>query len=88
MHKIMSTHRKIEKEFSRFSKQNFQKPSKCRNTGEIQFYIQELTRIIEQFRSKFNYVPNGAYSLLDQYNQKHKSLVFAEFKRIYSPEPW
>ncbi|MEO1054439.1 MAG: hypothetical protein AAFX87_27625 [Bacteroidota bacterium] len=75
--------KRIDKEFSKFTKRNFEAPKKCRNIDQIRFYVRELSIQIDEFKSKFNYVPNNAYTLLSQYNALQNQMVFADFKNRY-----
>jgi len=76
--------KKIEMEFHRFTRMNFESPTECRSLGQLQYYIHELSDKIKELKSAFNYVPNHAYVLLNQYNQKQNRLIFSNFQEIYS----
>ena len=82
---IMSEFEKkhIELELKDFTARNFVRPSECRNLDQIRFYIRELCMKIEDYKKRFNYVPNTAYALLSQYNSKQKSLLYREFIQNY-----
>ena len=73
----------LEKELKAFTSRNFEKPSSCRNLGQIRFYIGELCLKIEEYKKRFNYVPNGAYALLAQYNSRQNSMLHKDFNRTY-----
>ncbi|MCK6618307.1 MAG: hypothetical protein L6Q51_11765 [Cyclobacteriaceae bacterium] len=75
--------RKLELELRSFTSRNFERPSECRNLDQIRFYVQELCTKIEEYRDRFNYVPNWAYSLLAQYNAKQNFMIHTEFRNIY-----
>jgi hypothetical protein len=75
--------RKLEVELKSFTSRNFEKPSVCRNSTQIRFYIQELCSKIEEYKSRFNYVPNWAYGLLAQYNARQNDFVYGDFKNTY-----
>lgn len=82
----MSTYEKkqIDKEFSSFTAMNFEKPNRCKSLGQLRYYVQELTRKINELRKRFNYVPDRAFILLTEYNQKLNSLVFKNYQEVYS----
>lgn len=82
---IMSEFEKkhLELELKQFTSRNFVRPAECRNLDQIRFYIQELCLKIEDYRKRFNYVPNAAYTLLSQYNSRQNSLIYRDFSRNY-----
>jgi hypothetical protein len=73
----------IEQEFEKFTMKNFESPKSCKNLDQIRFYVQELSSKMEEFKNRFNYVPNSAYSLLTQYNTIQNRMVFVNFKNSY-----
>lgn len=75
--------KRIDREFQIFTSRNFENPKRCKNLDQIRFYVQELSSKMEEFKSRFNYVPSNAYTLLTQYNQIQNKMVFAEFKNAY-----
>lgn len=76
--------KQLEKDFKRFTSKHFESPSKCKNLGQIQFYVKELTTKISEYRNQFNYVPDHAYVLLHDYNASQNKLIFRNFKQLYS----
>ena len=82
----MSTYekKKIDKEFIQFTSMNFEKPGKCKSLGQLQYYVQELSRKIKELKARFNYVPDRAFELLTAYNQKLNSLIFKNYQEVYS----
>jgi len=75
--------KRIDREFELFTARNFEKPKRCKNLGQIQYYLIELANKVEDFKCKFNYVPNSAYQLLAQYNARQNSILYKEFKNTY-----
>ncbi|MGC1240805.1 MAG: hypothetical protein WA874_04410 [Chryseosolibacter sp.] len=73
----------LELELKKFTARNFVRPSDCRNLDQIRFYIRELCEKIEDYRRRFNYVPNAAYSLLSQYNSRQNSILYQDFISNY-----
>lgn len=73
----------LESDLKKFTDRNFESPSKCKNPEQIRFYVQELCTKIQEYESKFNYVPNWAYSLLSQYNQVQNQMVHIDFRNTY-----
>ncbi len=74
---------KIESDLKKFTDRNFESPHKCKNPEQIRFYVRELCTKIEEYESKFNYVPNWAYSLLSQYTQVQNQMVYIDFRNTY-----
>jgi len=75
--------RRIDREFQLFTVQNFEKPKKCKNIDQVRFYVNELAEKMEDFKQRFNYVPNNAYKLLAEYNALQNAMVFEHFKNTY-----
>jgi hypothetical protein len=76
--------KKVEMEFKNFTHRNFEKPSNCRNAAQISFYVRELCIKIEEYEKRFNYVPEWAYALLNQYTTVQNSFVHTEFVKCYA----
>ncbi|NOS92954.1 MAG: hypothetical protein HOP30_13605 [Cyclobacteriaceae bacterium] len=76
--------RKLEMELKNFTSKNFEKPSDCRNAAQIRFYVRELCNKIEEYETRFNYVPAWAYSLLSQYTAVQNRMVHIEFVKTYA----
>ncbi|HNP17109.1 MAG TPA: hypothetical protein PKL31_01640 [Fulvivirga sp.] len=75
--------KRLDQEFQKFTKRNFESPKRCKNLDQIRFYVQELSSKMEEFKNRFNYVPSTAYSLLSQYNTIQNKIVFTNFKNSY-----
>jgi len=76
--------KKAEMEMKTFTSRNFVRPAECRNLEQIRFYVRELCLKIEEFEGRFNYVPNSAYSLLEQYNSRQNAIINVDFRSTYS----
>lgn len=85
IHEYMSEFekKKLEIDLKNFTSRNFVRPSDCRNLTQIQFYVRELCLKIDEYESRFNYVPSWAYSLLSQYNLVQNRLIHLEFTHAY-----
>jgi len=75
--------KRIEQELRQFTLRNFERPGSCRNLEQIRFYVGELSQKIEEMKRQFGYVPNVAYSLLAQYNEKQNSIIGMDFRKTY-----
>jgi hypothetical protein len=76
--------KRLDVEFSRFTKMNFDKPQKCRNIDQIRYYMNELSAKIREFKQSFNYVPDAAHILMSQYNSAQNRLIHKNFQEAYS----
>ncbi len=85
MHNDMSEFEKtkLESALKDFTARNFVRPSDCRDLTQIQFYVRELCIKIDEYESRFNYVPGWAYRLLSQYNLVQNNLIHVEFRNSY-----
>lgn len=75
---------KLDVAFRSFTIRNFEKPNDCRNLNQLRYYVRELCLKIEEYDTKFHYVPEWAYALLTQYNQKQNSLLLQDFHKTYA----
>ncbi|MCF6361726.1 MAG: hypothetical protein L3J29_13320 [Cyclobacteriaceae bacterium] len=76
--------KKIDNDFKKFTSLNFEKPAKCKSIGQLQYYVQELTRKIKELKGRFNYVPEKAFHLLTEYNNMVNNLIFKNYQEVYS----
>ena len=75
--------KKLDMELKNFATRNFERPSDCRNLGQIRFYISELCNKIEEYEDRFHYVPSLAYTLLAQYNHAQNRILNFNFRETY-----
>ena len=75
--------KRLDVEFSKFTRMNFDKPQKCKSIHQIRYYMNELSDKINDFKRSFNYVPNSAHILLSQYNAAQNRLIHKNFQRVY-----
>ena len=76
--------KKLDLEFGRFTKMNFDKPQNCKSIGQIRYYMNELSDKINELKNSFNYVPSSAHVLLSQYNAAQNRLIHRNFQEVYS----
>ena len=76
--------KQLEKEFNKFTKRNFEAPRRCKNLDQIRYYVKELSLKMDEFKKRFNFVPQNAYTLLSQYNSLQNKLVMSNFQQAYS----
>jgi hypothetical protein len=77
--------KQLELDLKTFTTRNFVRPSDCRDITQIQFYVRELCLKIEEYESRFNYVPQWAYSLLAQYNLVQNKLIHVNASPVHYP---
>lgn len=75
---------KLDAALKDFTLRNFEKPQECRNLDQIRYYVRELCLKIEEYETRFHYVPEWAYTLLSQYNLTQNSLLHKDFQRAYA----
>ncbi len=75
---------KLDVALREFTHRNFEKPSDCRNLSQLRYYVEELCLKIQEYETKFQYVPEWAYSLLAQYNQRQNKLILRDFQTTYT----
>ena len=75
--------KKLDVEFTKFTKMNFDKPQKCKSIGQIRYYMEELSDKIKDLKRSFNYVPNSAHILLSQYNAEQNRLIHKNYQEVY-----
>ncbi len=76
--------KKLDSEFIKFTRMNFDKPQKCKSIGQIRYYMDELSDKIKDLKYSFNYVPNAAHILLSQYNAAQNRLIHKNYQQVYS----
>ena len=76
--------RKLEMALRDFTSRNFVRPSDCRDVTQTQFYVRELCLKIEEYESRFNFVPEWAYSMLSQYNLVQNKLIAVQSRHAVS----
>ena len=76
--------KKLDVEFNRFTRMNFDKPQKCQNIGQIRYYMKELSDKIQELKMAFNYVPAAAHVLMSQYNAAQNRFILKNFQEAYS----
>jgi len=75
---------RLDEELKSFVSRNFIRPNYCNNLDQIRFYVRELCKKIEEYQARFDYVPQHAYVILNQYNMAQNRLIQQEFTKSYS----
>lgn len=76
-------HKVLELELRSFAAKNFEKPDACTNAEQIRFYVAELCEKIDYYKKEHGHVPDYAYTLLAQYNERQNRFVHQEFLKSY-----
>lgn len=77
---------KVESDLRTFTLRNFEQPMDCKDLEQVRFYVRELRLKIEELESKFDYVPQWAYTLLAQYNARQNTMLRTAFKQSYNTQ--
>lgn len=72
-----------EREFRRFAKSTLISPRKCRKLEQTRHNIFELHKKIRELTDKFNYVPDDARLLFNEYQVIQDRMIFENFRRDY-----
>lgn len=75
---------KLDVALREFTQRNFEKPNKCKDLDQIRYYVRELCVKIDEYETKYQYVPEWAYVLLTQYNTIQNSLLYKDFRLMYA----
>ncbi len=81
--KSMNTEKAAEKEFRRFVRHNLVKPKRCKNFDDANYCIQQVHLKIQEFKSKFNYVPASAQKIFNEYQNIQDRMVYENFRETY-----
>jgi hypothetical protein len=79
--------KKLDAELKSFTTRNFELPANCKNLDQTRFYLRELCTKIEEYQTRFNYVPDWAYTMLAQYNQVQNRMLLTSFQKAYHLRP-
>ncbi len=75
--------KKLDQAFNKLAKNKFLNPQNCNQLNQTRTYLFELSKIIQYFEQKFNYVPSSARLLFTEYNTKQESMLFEKYKEEY-----
>jgi hypothetical protein len=73
----------IQKEFRRFARTNLISPGKCKKLEQTRHSISTLHKKIVELNSRFNYVPDDARLLFNEYQTIQDRKIFENFRRDY-----
>jgi hypothetical protein len=80
-----NTEKIAEREFRRYARKNLPHPGKVKNLELTQQLLQELHVLMNDFKRRFNYVPEEACLKFDAYKNIQDSMVYDGFKKSYQP---
>ena len=72
-----------EKEFRRFARKNLPDPKKVKQIEQTQFLIHELHNLMNDFKERFNYIPEEAHLMFFAYKNIQDRMVYDNFKQSY-----
>jgi hypothetical protein len=73
----------VEREFRKFAKTTLVSPRKCKKIEQTRYNIHELHMKINELREKFNYVPDDARLLFNEYQVIQDRMVFENYRKSY-----
>jgi hypothetical protein len=73
----------LEMEFRSFTAKNFERPADCNNLAQVRFYISELCAKIGDYKQRYDYAPELAYTLLAQYNARQNTMLYKDYVNSY-----
>ena len=76
----------VEKEFRRFAKSSLVSPRKCKKLEQTRHNILELHKKIRELTEKFNYVPDDARLLFNEYQVIQDRMIFENYRKHYQTE--
>ena len=76
----------VEKEFKRFAKSMLVSPRKCKKLEQTRHNIFELHKKIRELSDRFNYVPDDARLLFNEYQVIQDRMIFENYQKNYQPE--
>jgi hypothetical protein len=75
--------KQAEKEFKRFAKRHLMHPKRVRRIEQTQHFIYELHKLINDYRLRFNYVPDEAHLMFSEYQNIQDRMVYENFRQTY-----
>ena len=74
---------KAEREFQRFARKHLMKPKKCKRIEQANHCIHLMYQMIQEFKTKFNYVPASAQLMFNEYQNIQDRMVYEIFRQSY-----
>lgn len=72
-----------EREFRRYARKYLPPPGKVTRLEQTQHLLHELHLLINDFKKRFNYVPEDARLKFNAYKDIQDSMVYDEFRQSY-----
>ena len=72
-----------EREFRGYARKNLPHPGKVTNLEQTQHLLHELHVLMNEFKQRFNYVPEDARLKFNAYKNIQDSMVYDEFRQTY-----
>jgi hypothetical protein len=72
-----------EREFQRYARKNLPHPRKVTQLKQTQHLLHELHVLMNDFKQRFNHVPEDARLKFNAYKNIQDSMVYDEFRQTY-----
>ncbi len=75
--------KQAEMEFRRYARRNLMNPKKITRIEQTRHFIFEMHKLINEFRDRFNYVPDEAHMMFSEYQNIQDRMVYENFRQTY-----
>lgn len=85
MHKIImiQLEKQAKREFRRYAKKNLPDPRRISRFEETQNLLLELHHLMNDFKIRFNFIPEEAHIRFKKYKDIQDRMVYDQFKKSY-----
>ena len=75
--------KQAEKEFRRYAKKYLPNPRSIKRIEQTHALLLELHNLMNDFRARFNFIPDEAHLRFDAYKNIQDRMVYDKFKKSY-----
>ena len=73
----------IEREFKSFVRKNLLKPGDCKKIEQTNRCIDQMHRLISEYKLRFDFVPDSAQVMFTKYQNIQDRMVYENFRETY-----
>ena len=73
----------IEKEFRNYVRENLLKPVECKRIDQTNRCIDQLHRLMSEYKLRFDFVPISAQVIFSKYQNIQDRMVYENFRETY-----
>ena len=73
----------VEKEFKSYVRQNLLKPGDCKRIDQTNRCIDQMHRLMSEYKLRFNFVPTSAQVIFSKYQNIQDRMVYENFRDTY-----